>query len=134
MAPLRTTVIGSYLLPGWLEHAAANLDAFGPDDVAELQEDAVIAAVHDHVAAGLERSPTARAPRRPPQNRTVKSYDVETPEDVAARERGGGEVTAISEGETVEPAGFRVTAVPAECARLGQRYRVLAPRERLTLG
>ena len=31
-----------------------------------------------------------------------------------ARERSGGEVTAISEGETVEPAGFRVTAVPAE--------------------
>src|SRR5262249_12955340 len=32
----------------------ANLDAFGPDDVAELQEDAVIAAVHDQVAAGLD--------------------------------------------------------------------------------
>jgi 5-methyltetrahydropteroyltriglutamate--homocysteine methyltransferase len=51
---IRTTVIGSYPLPGWLEHAARNLDAFGPDDVAELQEDAVIAAVHDQVAAGLE--------------------------------------------------------------------------------
>ena len=54
MAPLRTTVIGSYPLPGWLEHAATHLDAFGPDDVAELQEDAVIAAVHDQVAAGLD--------------------------------------------------------------------------------
>ena len=31
-----------------------DLDAFGPDDVAELQEDAVIAAVHDQVAAGLD--------------------------------------------------------------------------------
>lgn len=31
-----------------------------------------------------------------------------------ARERSGRDVTAISEGETVEPAGFRVTAVPAE--------------------
>jgi 5-methyltetrahydropteroyltriglutamate--homocysteine methyltransferase len=51
---IRTTVIGSYPLPAWLEHAAANLDAFGPDDVAELQEDAVIAAVHDQVAAGLD--------------------------------------------------------------------------------
>src|SRR5580765_1128147 len=51
---IRTTVIGSYPLPGWLEHAAADLDAFGPDDVAELQEDAVIAAVHDQVAAGLD--------------------------------------------------------------------------------
>ena len=51
---IRTTVIGSYPLPGWLEHAARHLDAFGPDDVAELQEDAVIAAVHDQVAAGLD--------------------------------------------------------------------------------
>ena len=54
MTALRTTVIGSYPFPGWLEHAAANLGDFGPDDVAELQEDAVIAAVHDQVAAGLD--------------------------------------------------------------------------------
>ncbi len=54
MTALRTTVIGSYPFPGWLEHAAANLADFGPDDVAELQEDAVIAAVHDQVAAGLD--------------------------------------------------------------------------------
>ncbi len=51
--PLRTTVIGSYPFPGWLEFAAANLDKFGPDDLAELQEDAVIAALHDQNAAGL---------------------------------------------------------------------------------
>jgi 5-methyltetrahydropteroyltriglutamate--homocysteine methyltransferase len=51
---IRTTVIGSYPRPGWLEHAAARLDEFGPDDVAELQEDAVIAAVHDQLAAGLD--------------------------------------------------------------------------------
>jgi 5-methyltetrahydropteroyltriglutamate--homocysteine methyltransferase len=51
---MRTTVVGSYPFPAWLEHAAADLAAFGPDDVAELQEDAVIAAVHDQVAAGLE--------------------------------------------------------------------------------
>ena len=54
MIPLRTTVIGSYPFPGWLEHAAAHLDEFGPADIAELQEDAVIAAVHDQVAAGLD--------------------------------------------------------------------------------
>jgi 5-methyltetrahydropteroyltriglutamate--homocysteine methyltransferase len=52
--PLRTTVIGSYPFPGWLELAAAHLDELGPDEVAELQEDAVIAAVHDQVAAGLD--------------------------------------------------------------------------------
>jgi 5-methyltetrahydropteroyltriglutamate--homocysteine methyltransferase len=52
--PLRTTVIGSYPFPGWLEHASAHLDAFGPDDLAEMQEDAVVAAVHDQVAAGLD--------------------------------------------------------------------------------
>ena len=52
--PLRTTVVGSYPLPGWLEHAAAHLDEFGHDDVAELVDDAVVCAVHDQVAAGLD--------------------------------------------------------------------------------
>ena len=54
MTALRTTVIGSYPFPGWLEYAAEHLDDFGTDDVSELQEDAVIAAVHDQVAAGLD--------------------------------------------------------------------------------
>ncbi len=52
--PLRTTVIGSYPFPGWLEHACAHLADFGPDDRAELQDDAVIAAIHDQTAAGLD--------------------------------------------------------------------------------
>jgi 5-methyltetrahydropteroyltriglutamate--homocysteine methyltransferase len=52
--PLRTTVVGSYPLPGWLENASAELDRFGPDDVAELFDDAVVCAVHDQVAAGLD--------------------------------------------------------------------------------
>jgi 5-methyltetrahydropteroyltriglutamate--homocysteine methyltransferase len=52
--PLRTTVIGSYPFPGWLESACAHLADFGPDDRAELQEDAVIAAIYDQTAAGLD--------------------------------------------------------------------------------
>jgi 5-methyltetrahydropteroyltriglutamate--homocysteine methyltransferase len=52
--PLLTTVVGSYPFPGWLEHASAHLDAFGPDDIAEMQEDAVTAAVTDQVRAGLD--------------------------------------------------------------------------------
>jgi 5-methyltetrahydropteroyltriglutamate--homocysteine methyltransferase len=52
--PLRTTVIGSYPLPGWLEFACAHLDQFGEADRAELRDDAVIAAIHDQVAAGLD--------------------------------------------------------------------------------
>ena len=52
--PLRTTVIGCYPFPGWLEFAAAHLDEFGPADVAEAQDDAVVAALHDQVAAGLD--------------------------------------------------------------------------------
>lgn len=52
--PLRTTVIGSYPLPGWVELACQQLDRFGPDDLAELQDDAVIASVHDQLAAGLD--------------------------------------------------------------------------------
>ena len=52
--PLRTTVIGSYPFPGWLEFACAHLDQFGVADRAELQEDAVITAIHDQLAAGLD--------------------------------------------------------------------------------
>ncbi|MGH9675361.1 MAG: methionine synthase [Bryobacteraceae bacterium] len=52
--PLRTTVVGSYPLPAWLEHASRRLRRFGSADVAEMQDDAVLAAVHDQVAAGLD--------------------------------------------------------------------------------
>lgn len=52
--PLRTTVIGSYPFPGWLEFAVGHLDQFGKADLAEMQEDAVIAALHDQLAAGLD--------------------------------------------------------------------------------
>jgi len=52
--PLRTTVIGSYPFPGWLEFVSGRLDEFGSDDIAELLDDAVTAAVHDQVAAGLD--------------------------------------------------------------------------------
>ncbi|MGH9802872.1 MAG: methionine synthase, partial [Blastocatellia bacterium] len=52
--PLRTTVIGSYPFPGWLEFACRHLDQFGEADRAELQEDAVIAAIHDQLVAGLD--------------------------------------------------------------------------------
>ncbi len=49
-----TTVVGSYPFPGWLEFASQHLDEFGSDDIAEMQDDAVVAAVHDQVAAGLD--------------------------------------------------------------------------------
>lgn len=52
--PLRTTVIGSYPFPGWLEFASRNLHAFGEADVAEMQDDAVVVAVHDQIEAGLD--------------------------------------------------------------------------------
>lgn len=52
--PLRTTVIGSYPFPSWLEFATAHLNEFGPDDLAELQDDAVITAVYDQLRAGLD--------------------------------------------------------------------------------
>jgi 5-methyltetrahydropteroyltriglutamate--homocysteine methyltransferase len=52
--PLRTSVVGSYPFPGWLEFACQHLDAFGPADRAELQDDAVVVAVDDQVAAGLD--------------------------------------------------------------------------------
>lgn len=52
--PLRSTVIGSYPFPGWLEFAVQHLDQFGPADREELIEDAVAAAVKDQVDAGLD--------------------------------------------------------------------------------
>ena len=52
--PLRTTVIGSYPFPSWLELASQQLDKFGTNEIAELQEDAVIVAIHDQVEAGLD--------------------------------------------------------------------------------
>jgi 5-methyltetrahydropteroyltriglutamate--homocysteine methyltransferase len=52
--PLRTTVIGSYPFPSWLELASQNLDKFGSDEIKELQEDAVITVIHDQVTAGLD--------------------------------------------------------------------------------
>lgn len=52
--PLRTTVIGSYPFPGWLEFACRHLDQFGAADRAELQDDAVTVAIHDQVEAGLD--------------------------------------------------------------------------------
>src|SRR5947208_14024502 len=51
---LRTTVIGSYPFPGWLELASTKLDEFGTDDLAELLDDAVVCAGNDQVAAGLD--------------------------------------------------------------------------------
>ena len=52
--PLRTTVIGSYPFPGWLELACRHLDEFGEADRAELIDDAVAAAIRDQVDAGLD--------------------------------------------------------------------------------
>ena len=52
--PIRTTVIGSYPFPGWLEFGSQNLEKFGAADIEEMIEDAVIAAIHDQVTAGLD--------------------------------------------------------------------------------
>ena len=52
--PLQTTVIGSYPFPGWLEFASAHLEQFGEADIEELRTDAVIAAIHDQLGAGLD--------------------------------------------------------------------------------
>src|SRR5690606_36074065 len=52
--PIRTTVIGSYPFPGWLEFATQNLNRFGDAGIEEMIEDAVIAAIHDQSAAGLD--------------------------------------------------------------------------------
>lgn len=52
--PIRTTVIGSYPFPAWLEFASQNLAEFGEKDLKEMQEDAVVVAINDQLAAGLD--------------------------------------------------------------------------------
>ena len=51
---VRTTVVGSYPFPAWLESAIGHLGDFGPADRDELQDDAVMVAIADQVAAGLD--------------------------------------------------------------------------------
>jgi 5-methyltetrahydropteroyltriglutamate--homocysteine methyltransferase len=52
--PLRTTVVGSYPFPAWLEHAVDHFGDFGRDDIAEMQRDAAIVAIYDQMQAGLD--------------------------------------------------------------------------------
>jgi 5-methyltetrahydropteroyltriglutamate--homocysteine methyltransferase len=52
--PLRTTVIGSYPFPGWLEFCVQHLEYFGSADRAEMIDDGVTIAIQDQVAAGLD--------------------------------------------------------------------------------
>jgi 5-methyltetrahydropteroyltriglutamate--homocysteine methyltransferase len=49
--PLRTSVIGSYPFPGWLEFSAQHLSSFGTADIAEMQDDAAQVAVLDQSGA-----------------------------------------------------------------------------------
>ena len=52
--PIRTTVIGSYPFPSWLEFATRHLEEFGEADLLEIKEDAVKVAIHDQITAGLD--------------------------------------------------------------------------------
>ena len=52
--PLRTSVIGSYPFPSWLEFSAQHLNQFGNADLAEMQDDATTVAIHDQIASGLD--------------------------------------------------------------------------------
>jgi 5-methyltetrahydropteroyltriglutamate--homocysteine methyltransferase len=52
--PLRTSVIGSYPFPAWLEFACQHLDQFGTADRTELIDDAVCIALRDQIEAGLD--------------------------------------------------------------------------------
>jgi len=52
--PLRSTVIGSYPFPAWLEFACQHLAQFGEADRAEMIDDAVRIAIQDQIDAGLD--------------------------------------------------------------------------------
>jgi 5-methyltetrahydropteroyltriglutamate--homocysteine methyltransferase len=52
--PIKTTVVGSWPFPSWLEFASDNLDKFGKADINEMIDDAVVNAIHDQCEAGLD--------------------------------------------------------------------------------
>ena len=52
--PLRTSVVGSYPFPAWLEASAGHLEDFGEHDIAEMQDDATTVAIEDQMRAGLD--------------------------------------------------------------------------------
>ena len=52
--PLRTTVVGSYPFPSWLEYVSLHLDEFGAAEIEEMIDDAVTVAIHDQTTAGLD--------------------------------------------------------------------------------
>jgi 5-methyltetrahydropteroyltriglutamate--homocysteine methyltransferase len=52
--PIRTTVIGSYPYPGWLELAGDHFDELGPEDFEEAVRDAVWASIGDQLRAGVD--------------------------------------------------------------------------------
>jgi 5-methyltetrahydropteroyltriglutamate--homocysteine methyltransferase len=52
--PLRTSVVGSYPFPAWLEFSSQSLAAFGTADIAEMQDDAARVAIMDQIDAGLD--------------------------------------------------------------------------------
>ena len=52
--PLRTSVVGSYPFPAWLESCSGRLGEFGAADVKEMQDDATAVAIGDQLRAGLD--------------------------------------------------------------------------------
>lgn len=127
--PLRTTVIGSYPLPAWLEHASQHLDAFGADDLAEMLDDAVTVAVSDQLAAGLTVV-TDGEQTRLDFNLSFYGFLTGIAAEPAAKrrfgppghdQRGKHEVT----GELAAPRGLGVVEEYRRLKRIAQR---LAPR------
>ncbi|WP_304232885.1 methionine synthase [Jiulongibacter sediminis] len=52
--PIKTTVVGSWPFPGWIEFASQNLDQLDPADISEMIDDAVKIAIRDQVDGGLD--------------------------------------------------------------------------------
>ena len=52
--PLRTSVVGSYPFPAWLESCSGRLGEFGSTDIEEMQDDATTVAIGDQLGAGLD--------------------------------------------------------------------------------
>ena len=71
--PIRTTVIGSYPFPGWLEFSSRNLDQFGAADISEMQDDAVMANAHSTLCTTKRVTVTWKTRRSIPQKKAKLS-------------------------------------------------------------
>lgn len=73
--PLRTTLIGSYPPPSWLQFINQNLEQFGSADREEVFYDTLSLAVSEQIAVGLDRITLSQTSSLDPQQSVLAKLD-----------------------------------------------------------